>query len=93
MGHSKPGQQQAQQDAQQLQALVGRQYCSPQSTVFYLQSKAFFCKDCNLTIHDDQGKLVFTVENKRWRLRGDKVLKDVDGKSVCSMREKVSTSC
>ena len=61
--------------------------------VLVVEGKAFSWKDRDLTIHDDSSKLVFTVENKKWRFRGDKVLKGVDGKAVCSMREKVSISC
>lgn len=84
--------QDPQQTAQRVQALVGHQYCSPQDTVFYIEGQTLSWNDRNLTILDDHGKHAFTMENKAWRLRGNKVLKDIEGRSVCSLREKVSSS-
>ena len=84
--------QDPQMTAQRVQALVGHQYCSPQDTVFYIEGQTLSWSDRNLTILDDHGNLAFTMENKAWRLRGNKILKDIEGRSVGFLREKVSSS-
>ena len=93
MGQLPNGAHYQEQTAQQVQALLGEQYCSSSATVFYVESRSFIWSDHGVTIFNGQGKHMYTMENKAWRIRGNKVLKSVEGRSICSLREKVSLHC
>lgn len=84
---STPTTQQA--ASQQIQTIVGPQFCAPWPTTFYVKDKLLSWSGGDVTILDGQGGLGFTVDSKVMTMRGNRVLKDAAGNPVCAMKEKL----
>lgn len=74
---------------QSTRAIVGPQYCAPFPATFYVKDKLLSWSGGDVTILDERGNLVFTVDSKVLSIRGSRVLKDAAGNPVCAMKEKV----
>ena len=77
---------------QQIQTIVGSQFCAPWPTTFYVKDKLLSWSGGDVTILDGQGGLAFTLDSKVMTIRGSRVLKDVAGNPICAMKEKVCTA-
>jgi len=77
---------------QQIQTIVGSQFCAPWPTTFYVKDKLLSWSGGDVTVLDGQGGLAFTVDSKVMTMRGNRILKDAAGNPVCAMKEKVCHS-
>jgi hypothetical protein len=91
-GFQSTSQPQWQAAPQQIQTIVGPQFCAPWPTTFYVKDKLLSWSGGDVTILDGQGGLAFTVDSKVMTIRGSRVLKDAAGNPVCALKEKVCTA-